>query len=77
MRITRKSFGPFRRGASLLVEAVRRFTDVEADQTRLSLTIVGFATAFELVVLAWSSARREPPTLSSPLWWAATRTTRP
>jgi len=45
-------------GASLLVEAVRRFTDVEADQTRLSLTIVGFATAFELVVLAWSSARR-------------------
>ena len=45
-------------GATLLVEAVRRFTDVEADQTRLSLTIVGFATAFELVVLAWSSARR-------------------
>lgn len=45
-------------GASLLVEAVRRFTDVEADQTRLSLTVVGFATAFELVVLAWSSARR-------------------
>lgn len=45
-------------GASLLVEAVRRFTDVEADQTRISLTIVGFATAFELVVLAWSSARR-------------------
>lgn len=45
-------------GATMLVEAVRRFTDVEADQTRLSLTIVGFATAFELVVLAWSSARR-------------------
>lgn len=45
-------------GASLLVEAVRRFTHVEVDQTRLSLTIVGFATAFELVVLAWSSARR-------------------
>lgn len=45
-------------GAALLVEAVRRFTEVEADQTRLSLTIVGFATAFELVVLAWSSARR-------------------
>lgn len=45
-------------GASLLVEAVRRFSDIEADQTRLSLTIVGFATAFELVVLAWSSARR-------------------
>lgn len=45
-------------GASLLVEAVRRFTGIEADQTRLSLTVVGFATAFELVVLAWSSARR-------------------
>jgi cation:H+ antiporter len=45
-------------GASLLVEAVRRFTDIEADQVRLSLTVVGFATAFELVVLAWSSARR-------------------
>jgi len=35
-----------------------RFTDVESDQARLSLTVVGFATAFELVVLAWSSARR-------------------
>ena len=45
-------------GASMLVEAVRRFTDVESDQTTLSLTLVGFATAFELVVLAWSSARR-------------------
>ena len=45
-------------GAGLLVEAVRGFTDIEADQTRLSLTVVGFATAFELVVLAWSSARR-------------------
>lgn len=45
-------------GASTLVESVRRFTDIEADQTRLSLTLVGFATAFELVVLAWSSARR-------------------
>ena len=45
-------------GATMLVEAVNRFTDVESDQTRLSLTVVGFATAFELVVLAWSSARR-------------------
>ncbi len=45
-------------GAALLVEAVRRFTDVETSQTKLSLTIVGFATAFELVVLAWSTARR-------------------
>lgn len=45
-------------GAALLVEAVRRFTSVEADQARLSVTLVGFATAFELVVLAWSTARR-------------------
>jgi len=27
-------------------------------QTRLELTLVGFATAFELVALAWSAARR-------------------
>ena len=45
-------------GAALLVEAVRRIAHVETDQTKLSLTLVGFATAFELVVLAWSSARR-------------------
>ncbi|MDE0803955.1 MAG: hypothetical protein OSA99_11590 [Acidimicrobiales bacterium] len=45
-------------GATVLVEAVRRFTSVEADQARLSVTLVGFATAFELVVLAWSTARR-------------------
>ncbi len=45
-------------GATLLVEAVQRITDVEAMQTRLGLTLVGFATAFELVVLAWSAARR-------------------
>lgn len=45
-------------GAAMLVEAIRRFTDVEAHQATLSLTLVGFATAFELVVLAWSSARR-------------------
>lgn len=45
-------------GAALLVEAVRRFTAVESDQVALSLTVVGFATAFELAVLAWSSARR-------------------
>ncbi len=44
-------------GAVLVVEAVRRLTDVESSQTVLGLTIVGFATAFELVVLAWSSAR--------------------
>ena len=45
-------------GASVLVEGVRRLASVESTQTKLSLTIVGFATAFELVVLAWSAARR-------------------
>jgi Ca2+/Na+ antiporter len=45
-------------GASALVEGVRRISDVEETQTRLGLVVVGFATAFELVVLAWSSARR-------------------
>ncbi|MBI1777866.1 MAG: sodium:calcium antiporter [Proteobacteria bacterium] len=44
-------------GASLLVEAVQRITQVESMQTVLGLTVVGFATAFELVVLAWSAAR--------------------
>lgn len=45
-------------GASLLVEAVRRISGVEATQVRLGYTVVGFATGFELVVLAWSAARR-------------------
>ncbi len=45
-------------GATLLVEAVRRISNVESIQTQLGLTIVGFATGFELVVLAWSAARR-------------------
>lgn len=45
-------------GASLLVEAVQRISGVEATQMRLGLTLVGFATGFELVVLAWSAARR-------------------
>jgi len=31
---------------------------VEETQTALGLTLIGFATAFELVVLAWSAARR-------------------
>jgi cation:H+ antiporter len=44
-------------GAFILVEAVRRITQVEATQTVLGLTLVGFATGFELVVLAWSAAR--------------------
>lgn len=45
-------------GATLLVDGVRDLVDAEADQARVSLTIVGFATGFELVVLAWSAARR-------------------
>ena len=45
-------------GAALLVEAVRQITSVEATQTKLALTLIGFATAFELVVLAWSASRR-------------------
>ena len=45
-------------GASALVEGVRRISDVEETQTQLGLVVVGFATAFELVVLAWASARR-------------------
>lgn len=44
-------------GAIALVEGIRRLSGIEATQTKLGLTIVGFATAFELVVLAWSSAR--------------------
>ena len=44
-------------GALILVEAVRRITQVEATQTVIGLTLVGFATGFELVVLAWSAAR--------------------
>ena len=45
-------------GASALVEAVRQITSVEDTQTKLGLTVVGFATAFELVVLVWSTTRR-------------------
>lgn len=45
-------------GAIAVVEGIVRITDVESTQTRLGLLVVGFATAFELVVLAWSSARR-------------------
>lgn len=44
-------------GAVAIVEGVRGITSVEASQTTLALTIVGFATAFELVVLAFTSAR--------------------
>lgn len=44
-------------GSLVLVEAVKQLTDIEATQTRLGLTVVGFATAFELVVLAYSASR--------------------
>jgi cation:H+ antiporter len=45
-------------GGWLLVEAVIRITGIEETQTKFGLTLVGFATAFELVVLAWSTSRR-------------------
>ncbi len=45
-------------GSTLLVAAAERFAHTEASQTRLGLTVVGFATGFELVVLAISVARR-------------------
>jgi cation:H+ antiporter len=45
-------------GATVLVEAVRRLSGIEETQTKLGLTVVGFATAFELVVLAVAAARR-------------------
>jgi cation:H+ antiporter len=44
-------------GAVAIVEGIRGLTSVESSQTTLALTIVGFATAFELVVLAFTSAR--------------------
>ncbi len=44
-------------GSIVLVEGVRQLTDIESTQTRLGLTVVGFATAFELVVLAFSASR--------------------
>jgi cation:H+ antiporter len=45
-------------GATLLVEGIRHIAGVDSSQTQVSLTIVGFATAFELVVLAVSASRR-------------------
>jgi cation:H+ antiporter len=45
-------------GATLLVEGVQHVAHAGPSQTRLGLTLVGFATAFELVVLAWSASRR-------------------
>jgi cation:H+ antiporter len=45
-------------GSIVLVEAMRSISGIESTQTNLSLTLVGLATTLELVVLAWSSARR-------------------
>ena len=45
-------------GATVLVEGVRHLSHADATQTQLGLTLVGFATAFELVALAWSASRR-------------------
>lgn len=45
-------------GSMVLVEGVRRIAPREPGQATLGLTLVGFATGFELVVLAWSTARR-------------------
>lgn len=45
-------------GSIALVEGVQRLSGIESTQTRLGLVVVGFATAFELVVLAWSASRR-------------------
>jgi cation:H+ antiporter len=45
-------------GATVLVEGVRHLSHADASQTQLGLTLVGFATAFELVALAWSASRR-------------------
>jgi cation:H+ antiporter len=45
-------------GSMVLVEAVRRITSAESGQATLGLSVVGFATGFELVALAWSTARR-------------------
>jgi cation:H+ antiporter len=45
-------------GATVLVEGVRHLARADTAQTKLGLTLVGFATAFELVALAWSASRR-------------------
>lgn len=45
-------------GATVLVYAVGHLAPAQGSQATLSVTLVGFATAFELVVLAWSASRR-------------------
>jgi len=53
-------------GSVMLVEAVRQITNVEETQTALSLTIVGFATAFELVIRAgWFLVAAYPVVLTA------------
>lgn len=44
-------------GATVLVEGIRHLAHADSSQIQLSLTLVGFATAFELVVLAVSASR--------------------
>ncbi len=51
-------------GGWLLVEAVLRLVGAPAEQLRIGLTLVGFATAFELVALAFASARRGAPEMA-------------
>jgi cation:H+ antiporter len=53
--------GALAAGSVAIVEAVLRVTSLEESQTAWGLTVVGFATAAELIVLAWSSARRGMP----------------
>ncbi|MBL1209824.1 MAG: sodium:calcium antiporter [Geminocystis sp. GBBB08] len=45
-------------GSIMLVETVRNISHIEEDQTMLALTVVGFATAFELVILCYSAAKQ-------------------
>ena len=45
-------------GATLLVEGVRHVAHVDSSQTQISLTLIGFATALELVALAVSAQRK-------------------
>jgi hypothetical protein len=62
-------------GSVLLVEAVRQITDIEETQTQLGLTLVGFATAFELVCLSTPLLAAACRTLRSPASSAPAATT--
>lgn len=48
-------------GAALLVKAVREMAVTETIQADIGLTLIGFATAFETIALAWSAAKRKLP----------------